>query len=108
MTSLSTHVLDTEWGTPAAGLRVSLYADERPLDTAQTGEDGRIARLGDDLLAEAIYRLVFDVGEYLERNGRPAPFLQRVTIEFRVDGSLSHYHVPLLMTPFACTTYRGS
>ncbi len=108
MTRLSTHVLDTERGTPAAGMRVTLYTAEHALAATDTGPDGRIADLGDDQLTEGTYRLVFDVAEYLARQARPAPFLQRVTIEFQVDNTQTHYHVPLLMTPFACTSYRGS
>ncbi|HYW87698.1 MAG TPA: hydroxyisourate hydrolase [Chloroflexota bacterium] len=108
MTTLSTHVLDTERGAPAAGVRVSLYADDRRVDTAQTGQDGRISDLGRNSLTSGTYRLVFDVGEYLTTQGRAAPFVQRVSLDFRVEADQGHYHVPLLITPFACTTYRGS
>jgi 5-hydroxyisourate hydrolase len=108
MTSLSTHALDTERGLPAAGLRVTLFRGDLALAAADTGPDGRIADLGNDALADGTYRLVFDVADYLARRGRPAPFLQRVTIEFHVEATHAHYHVPLLMTPFACTSYRGS
>ena len=108
MTSLSTHVLDVELGRPAVGVRVSLVRDDATLATADTGSDGRIADLGSGSLDDGTYRLVFDVARYLAAQGRPAPFLQRVIIEFDIDQTQPHYHVPLLVTPFACTSYRGS
>jgi 5-hydroxyisourate hydrolase len=108
MTTLSTHVLDTERGTPAVGVDVALYRDDRPLARAETDAGGRISNLANGSLDPATYRLVFDVAAYYAAHGRDAPFLQRVSIEFRVAGSDSHYHVPLLLSPYACTTYRGS
>jgi 5-hydroxyisourate hydrolase len=108
MTSLSTHVLDTERGVPAAGVPVALYRGERALAHAQTGANGRIADLGGDSLEQGAYRLEFDVAAYLAAQGRPAPFLQRVSLEILLDASQPHFHVPLLMTPYACTSYRGS
>jgi 5-hydroxyisourate hydrolase len=108
MTSLSTHVLDTERGTPAAGVRVSLYREDSLVDSAQTSDDGRIADLGRGSLATGTYRLVFEVAEYLLAQRRPVPFLERVSLEFRLDAAQPHYHVPLLMTGYACTSYRGS
>jgi 5-hydroxyisourate hydrolase len=108
MTSLSTHVLDTELGKPAVGLHVTLSTPDQAIADSETGPDGRIADLGNSALTEGTYRLVFDVADYLARQGRPARFLRRVTIEFHVDDTQAHYHVPLLMTPFACTAYRGS
>jgi 5-hydroxyisourate hydrolase len=107
VTSLSTHVLDTEHGTPAAGVPVTLFQADQRLARALTGPDGRIADLGGSL-APGVYQLAFDVGAYLEAHGRAAPFLWRVTLEFRIDGAETHYHVPLLLTPYACTSYRGS
>jgi len=108
MTGLSTHVLDTERGMPARGVRVSLHRGEQVLASAETGMDGRIADFGLSALDQDVYRLVFDVGDYYARQGRMAPFLRRVSIEFHVDAAQGHYHVPLLITPFACTSYRGS
>ena len=108
MTSLSTHVLDTERGIPAAGVRVTLYRGERALAEAQTEPNGRIADLGGGALDDGTYRLEFDLAAYLAAHGRAAPFVQRVTLEFRVDASQPHYHVPLLMTPYAFTSYRGN
>jgi hydroxyisourate hydrolase len=107
MTTLSTHVLDTERGMPAEGVRVALYREARCLVRAETGSGGRIAELAGGL-EPGSYRLEFDVAAYLEAQGRPAPFLQTVTLEFVVDSSQPHYHVPLLITPYACTSYRGS
>jgi len=108
MTSLSTHVLDTERGTPAVGLRVSLYRGDDRLAQSRTGDTGRIADLGGGALEPAVYRLVFEVAEYLQAQGRAAPFLQTVSLEFQIEAEQAHYHVPLLMTAYACTSYRGS
>jgi 5-hydroxyisourate hydrolase len=108
MTSLSTHVLDNERGAPAAGMRVRLYLADLLVDSAQTSDNGRIADLGGGSLSTGTYRLVFDVAEYLMTQHRPVPFLERVSLEFRLDAAQPHYHVPLLMTSYACTSYRGS
>jgi 5-hydroxyisourate hydrolase len=108
MTTLSTHVLDVERGVPAVGVRVALYHHDRRVAEAETDSNGRIADLGGGALDEVMYRLIFNVGAYLEAQGRPASFLQRVTIEFVIDAGQAHYHIPLLMTPYACTSYRGS
>jgi 5-hydroxyisourate hydrolase len=108
MTSLSTHVLDVERGMPAEGVHITLYRDEAYVAEASTDPDGRIADVGGGSLGQGRYRLVFDLAEYLAAHGRVAPFLQRVTLEFLLDGQQPHYHVPLLMTAYACTSYRGS
>ena len=108
MTTLSTHVLDTERGLPAAGLPVALFADDRLVASRQTDAGGRIADLGEGSLAPGTYRIVFDVAAYLTATGRDAKFLQRVSLEFALDGTLPHYHVPLLMSAYSCTSYRGS
>jgi 5-hydroxyisourate hydrolase len=93
--SLSTHVLDTAAGRPAAGVPVSLLRDGAEIATAFTDADGR-AWLAEDL-APGSYALVFVP---------PSPFFRRVELELElVDG---HYHVPLLVSPFGCSTYRGS
>lgn len=107
MTSLSTHVLDTEQGRPAAGVRVGLYRGEQLLAENITNGDGRIGALAESLSRD-VYRLVFDVATYYSAQGRSAPFLQRVTVEFAVGPSERHLHIPLLLSPYACTTYRGS
>ena len=93
--SLSTHVLDVERGRPANGVRVELWQDEL-VATGETDGDGRIAELGRDLSPGA-YRLLF----------RPdSPFFKSVGIEVVLEEG--HYHVPLLVSSYSCTTYRGS
>jgi 5-hydroxyisourate hydrolase len=100
-------VLDIERGAPAAGVPIALYRGEQPLAMAETNGDGRIADLaGGSSLATGSYRLVFDVAAYFARQGRAAPFLQRVSVQ--VNTADGHYHVPLLVSPYACTSYRGS
>ena len=95
MTSLSTHVLDTGAGAPAADVAVELHRDGALVAKARTDQVGR-ARLGDDLVAGA-YRLVFHP---------PSPFFTRVELEVELgDG---HFHVPLLVSPYSCASYRGS
>ncbi len=93
--SLSTHVLDTAAGRPAGGVVVELMRDGVSLAHAQTDGDGR-ARLADDL-APGSYGLVFHP---------PSPFFTRV--ELQVELADGHYHVPLLVSPYGCATYRGS
>ncbi len=95
MPSLSTHVLDTAVGRPAAGVRVQLTHDGDLVASAETGADGR-ARLADDLAA-GTYRLAF---------APPSPFFTRVELE--VVLTEGHYHVPLLFSPYGCASYRGS
>src|SRR5687767_9257004 len=101
MAGITTHVLDTAKGRPATGMRVVLLRDEQILFDGITDEDGR-ARLLEH--AEAgTYRLTFDTGSY-----NPAGFFPEVTIAFRIDEGHGHYHVPLLLSPFGYSTYRGS
>jgi 5-hydroxyisourate hydrolase len=107
VTSLSTHVLDIERGVPAVGVPIALFRDEHALARHETNADGRIADLAGDLPAGA-YRLVFDVAAYFASQARPAPFLQRVSIDFQIRAADPHYHVPLLLSPYACSSYRGS
>ena len=95
MTSLSTHVLDTGAGEPAAGVSIELHRGNRLVAVAHTDGDGR-ARLGDDLEPGA-YRLVFHP---------PSPFFTRV--ELVVELGDGHFHVPLLVSPYSCASYRGS
>jgi 5-hydroxyisourate hydrolase len=99
--TLSTHVLDTVRGRPAAGVVIALYFDGELIAEVTTDGDGR-ARLGD--VAAGEYELVFAVGDYFG----DAPFLDRVPIRFRVADGGGHYHVPLLVSPWAYSTYRGS
>jgi 5-hydroxyisourate hydrolase len=108
MTTLSTHVLDVERGLPAVGVPVALYRGAERLGSVETNADGRIPDLAGGPLAAGVYRITFDVAAYFHAQGRSAPFLQRVTIEFEATATDRHYHVPLLLSPYACTSYRGS
>jgi len=112
--TVSTHVLDASLGRPAAGVAVTLsvYGRSGAWETVESGEtdaDGR-RRFG-AATAPGVYRLVFGTGGYFERRG-VAAFYPEVTITFTVSdgpgGSAGHYHVPLLLSPFAYSTYRGS
>ena len=79
-----------------------------PLSTQETDTDGRIGSLGDGgALAAGTYRLSFEVGAYYKRKGTAA-FLQRATLDFEITDTNRRYHIPLLMSPFACSSYRGS
>ena len=106
MISVSTHVLDVERGVPAEGVSVALVHAGRPIATAATGTDGRIAHLAESLAA-GTYQLRFDVASYFAAQGRPAPFLHGVSLDLAMLED-RHYHVPLLISAYACTTYRGS
>lgn len=106
MSSLSTHVLDAVRGAPAAGVTVSLSdASGAELAGGKTDADGRIGALGAEL-PPGVYRLVFATGDYFAAQGVDA-FYPEVSIAFTVGGE-RHYHVPLLLSPFAYSTYRGS
>jgi 5-hydroxyisourate hydrolase len=96
MMTVSTHVLDTERGRPAAGVRVELFdADGDLVGEGVTNDDGRIPELGD--ASAGTYRIVFHP---------PSPFFKRVELEVELgDG---HHHVPLLISSYACASYRGS
>ncbi|MFD0365198.1 hydroxyisourate hydrolase [Nocardia sp. GCM10030253] len=104
MSTLSTHVLDAVRGAPAAGIAVTLYGEEQ-LDAGETDADGRIGALG-ATLAAGTYRLVFDTGSYFAGLGVDS-FFPEVSVAFVVTEE-RHYHVPLLLSPFAFSTYRGS
>jgi 5-hydroxyisourate hydrolase len=92
---ISTHVLDTATGRPAAGVRVELYRGDELVAFADTDVDGRIRELAD--VEPGTYRLVFHP---------PSPFFRRVELEVELgDGD---FHIPLLVSPYACATYRGS
>ncbi|MFT4219001.1 MAG: hydroxyisourate hydrolase [Microbacterium sp.] len=103
---LTTHVLDASTGAPAAGVAVALAtAAGEVVDSGTTDADGRLA-LGPDVLDPGEYELAFDTGAYFAARGVPA-FYPRVGIAFTVADA-PHYHVPLLLSPFAYSTYRGS
>ena len=106
MASLSTHVLDTASGRPAAGLRIVLEsADGSILAEGVTDDDGRIGDLAGDLVAED-HVLRFDTRAWFAGLGTTA-FYPEVVVTFTVGGD-DHYHVPLLLSPFGYSTYRGS
>lgn len=113
---LTTHVLDTARGCPAAGMSLELFqiegGERRPLKTAKTSIDGRTdgPLLSEDEFTPGIYEIVFDVGEYFDGyEGVPEPpFLEKVPIRFGTADPDAHYHVPLLASPWSYSTYRGS
>jgi len=96
MASISTHVLDTARGEPARGVRVELFQGAGPVASGETDADGRIAKLADDL-EPGTYSLVFHP---------PSSFFSRV--ELQVELSEGHHHIPLLVSPYGCASYRGS
>ncbi|TWE12415.1 5-hydroxyisourate hydrolase [Rudaeicoccus suwonensis] len=110
--SLSTHVLDAVEGVPAPGIQVEVLtqtgagSDWESIGSGVTDDDGRIPRLVPDGLPAGTFRIVFATGAYFERAGVRA-FYPEVAITFVVDEE-RHYHVPLLLSPFAYSTYRGS
>jgi len=110
MSQVTTHVLDTARGRPAAGVPVALEhlsaGGRRAVATAETDADGRVGELGDDVLEPGRYALVFDTGAYFASTCQTA-FFPQVTLVFDVAAA-EHYHVPLLLSPFAFSSYRGS
>jgi 5-hydroxyisourate hydrolase len=135
--AVTTHVLDTARGQPAAGVAVRLefvsrhgppgdgrpgdgplgdgrpdegWPDGRPAELGRsvTDADGRARELGPATLPPGVYRLVFDTGAYFAAQGSEPAFFPEVAVTFRVDGQSGHHHVPLLLSPFAYSTYRGS
>lgn len=114
---LSTHVLDTARGRPAAGLKIMLYRvsgnSHKKLKEVVTNADGRtdVPLLVGAELKSGHYELVFCAGDYLRASGQAAEgtlFLDEIPIRFGVADAEGHYHVPLLLSPFAYSTYRGS
>ncbi|NKC14004.1 MAG: hydroxyisourate hydrolase [Gammaproteobacteria bacterium] len=116
MAGLTTHVLDTAQGRPAAGVRVRLYGaggDHELLREATTNAHGRLDQplLAPGEVKVGRYRLVFDIGAYFAGSSltlADPPFLDEVTIAFAIAEPGAHYHVPLLVAPWGYTTYRGS
>lgn len=116
MGRLTTHVLDTANGKPAAGVRIGLYRAEdqhNAIAMTTTNQDGRC----DDPILEGedftkgVYELIFHVGDYFQDMGHKSAnpdFLDVVIIRFGIASAEEHYHVPLLVSPFGYTTYRGS
>ena len=115
MSGLTTHILDTAAGHPAAGVavRVSSRRDGAVvlLGETRTDADGRARLVEGEDLAVGGYRLEFAVADYFNASGAAVsdpPFLDVVVIDFAVGDASQHYHVPLLVSPFAYSTYRGS
>jgi len=117
MGRLTTHVLDTAAGCPAAGLHIDLYGIDgetrQRLASVTTNQDGRVdgPLLEGTGLAAGRYQLVFHAGAYLRASGTALPeipFLDDIVIAFGIDRPDQHYHVPLLLSPYGYSTYRGS
>ena len=111
--TISTHVLDTEHGRPAEGVHVSLYRlgeDNRPIRLTQalTDADGRIRDLLERPMAPGDYRLEFNLAGETSPGSGERRFFRRVSVDLRIDDVARSYHVPLLLAPYAMTTYRGS
>ncbi len=114
MGKLTTHVLDTAHGCPAAGLTLQLFdSSNQLLVSATTNADGRVDRplLEGEAMRSGRYRLEFHAGDYLRARGvklDEVPFLDVIPLAFGIDNAEAHYHVPLLLSPYGYSTYRGS
>jgi 5-hydroxyisourate hydrolase len=111
VSGLTTHVLDTARGRPAAGVRVTVQVRDgdgwREVGGGVTDTDGRVPGLVAGTLAAGTHRLVFATGEWFEAQG-VAGFYPEVVVVCRIDDPGAHYHVPLLLSPYGYSTYRGS
>ncbi|WP_019819338.1 hydroxyisourate hydrolase [Saccharomonospora saliphila] len=118
MSAITTHVLDTALGRPAAGVRVRLERVHAPgesgtrpggtvLAEESTNGDGRVPEFGPDEVDAGTYRVVFDTAGYFAATGQDG-FFPEVTVTFVLTDPAQHYHIPLLLSPFAYSTYRGS
>ena len=116
MGRLTTHVLDTAGGTPAEGVRIELWRNglnDEHIKTVVTNDDGRVdgALLDGDAFVAGTYELRFHAGDYLRASGVALPepaFLDVIPIRFGLADEAAHYHVPLLLSPYGYSTYRGS
>lgn len=114
MGKLTTHVLDTAHGCPAAGMQIRLYdSANQLLVEATTNSDGRVDKplLEGEALKAGSYRLEFTTAPYFRGRGvqlTDVPFLDIVPLAFGISDAGAHYHVPLLVSPYAYSTYRGS
>ena len=105
---ITTHILDTSTGRPAAGVRLTLFGPDGQITTGVTDVDGRVTNWHDTFeLQSAKYRIEFEVEPYFTKK-QSASFYEDVHISFRVQDTSEHYHVPLLLSPFGYSTYRGS
>lgn len=113
MSAITTHILDISRGQPAAGVAVTLEVESAAAWTSIgggiTNQDGRISGLApaESGLAAGVYRLTFATGEYFSKRGLDS-FYPQVVVVFRIADPAQHYHVPLLVSPFGYSTYRGS
>jgi 5-hydroxyisourate hydrolase len=111
MSAITTHVLDTSLGKPAANVGVQLERASgqswSPCGAGVTDADGRARELLEGALMAGVYRIAFDTAEYFMATGRKC-FYPRVEITFEVADATQHYHVPLLVSPYGYSTYRGS
>lgn len=114
MSHVTTHILDAALGLPARNVPVRLEAAAdgartswKPVAKGRTNDDGRIPDFGPDRLDAGYYRIRFDTGSYFAATGQQG-FYPEVTIVFDLADEDAHYHVPLLLSPFAYSTYRGS
>lgn len=114
---LTTHVLDTARGVPAAGMKIELFRvngpDRAKIAECETNSDGRTDSpiLPQEAFQTGAYELVFYAGDYLRANGLSGEeplFLDQIPIRFGLSDASAHYHVPLLLSPFGYSTYRGS
>ncbi|GAA3897441.1 hydroxyisourate hydrolase [Halomonas cibimaris] len=110
---LSVHVLNIENGLPSSGVDVTLEQKQdsgwKQLSAATTGENGRINALYPEntALANGTYRVTFETGEWF-KNHETATFFPEIPVVFSIDGELDHYHIPLLLSPYGYSTYRGN
>ena len=113
MSQITTHVLDTALGLPAYGIPITLYQrlddDWHPIAAGITNDDGRVPELlpANQTLDAGTYRMHFAIGGYLSATMQPV-FYPYADIVFVIDDSGAHYHIPLLLSPFGYSTYRGS
>ena len=111
---LTTHVLDLSAGRPAEGMKIELWrrdgAEKRLLKTVTTNLDGRTEEplLDPDGMAQGVYELIFFAGDYFTGKKRECVFLDHVPVRFNITDTAASYHVPLLITPWSYSTYRGS
>lgn len=105
---VTTHVLDTTTGKPATGLDVELIGPDGPIATGATDADGRVDALGPETLPAGTYELRLSTGAWFDRQGIEA-FHPIISVNFRIGADPAvHWHIPVLLSPFAFTTYRGS
>ena len=109
MWSLTTHALDTSKGTPATGLMITLYKDEdKELLTTRCNQDGRVSNMCEgETWTAGVYKIRFFTKDYFTGQGKEC-FYPHCDVTFEVSDASAHYHVPLLVSPYGYSTYRGS